>query len=300
MNNGPLSTPFASLSQTLSRALLRYGQTPAWVHRSVLAAWPLGLGALLLILWIAPTQDRIHTLEAQIRARTIEIRRLDEHLREAEVLTRDLQALAPLSAAALTSPRPTHAPWLFLQGLAEARSVHLLDYTPLHAKPEPDCQRLRLKTNGATLAVQALLQDLLRSPHAVERFTLSPSTPPDARGSIHLSLQLCVRETQSQPSAYSPPASHPSAALFQPAPKVALKPRTALEELPLSAYRVIATGRAAHDHYALVRTPAGKIHTVRPGMRIGDRSAQVHAILPNGIEVQQDTDRQSLLIGNPP
>jgi hypothetical protein len=35
-------------------------------------------------------------------------------------------------------------------------------------------------------------------------------------------------------------------------------------------------------------------------MRLGDRSAPVLAIHPNGIEVQQDRDRLSLLIGNPP
>lgn len=299
MNDGRLKDPLARLSHTLSRGFLRYGQVPAGMHHGALAVWLLCLGALLLALWIWPTQGRIHTLEAQLRAGTIELRGLDERLREAQALTQALHAISPISppnatpaAAATTTPPSAQDPWPYLQGLAHARAVHLLDYTPLPANAKPDGQRLRLKMHGAPLAVQGLLQDLLRGPHSVERFTLSP----DDRGMTTLSLQVCIRGAESHPVL----TNTPTAALFQPAPKVARKPRTALEEIPLSDYRVIAVGRAEHDHYALVRTPAGKTHTIRPGMRLGDRGGQVRAILPNGIEVQQDTGRQSLLIGNPP
>ncbi len=294
MNNGPLSDLFARLSQTLSRALLRHGQIPARAHHGAMTLWLLCIGALSLTLWIWPTQDHIHNLETTLRTRTIELRGLDERLREAEALNNTLQTVTT------ASPRLTQDPWQFLQGLAQAQSVHLLDYTPLPANPESDCQRLRLKMNGAPLAVQGLLQDLLHSPQSVERFTLSTGTTTDDRGLITLSLQVCIRNPTSYPSAHPGPSSAPSAALFQPRPKPIHTPRTVLEEHPLSAYRVIAIGRAAHDHYALVRTPAGKTHTVRPGMRLGDRGGKVHAILPNGIEIQQDTEHQSLLIGTPP
>lgn len=302
MSDGPLNPPLATLSHTLSHALLRYGQTPAKRHHGALAVWLIGLGALSLALWIVPTQGRIHALESQLRTRTIELGGLDERLRAATTLNHALQTdlnPAPLPTTPAATPRSTPDPWLFLQGLAKTRSVHWLDYTPLPATSKPDCQRLRLKMNGASLAVQGVLNDLLHSPHAIERFTLSPSATPDDRAATTLALQVCVHKAAAPPRAHSSPST-PSAALFQPVPKVAVRPRTALEEHPLSAYRVIATGRAAHDHYALVRTPAGKIHTVRPGVRIGDRSGQVSAILQNGIEIQHDTDRQSLLIGTPP
>lgn len=298
MNDDRMSDLFTRLSQTLSRALLRYGQVSAGMHHGALAVWPLCIGALWLALWIWPTQDRIHALEAQLRAGTIELRGLDERRREAQALTHALHALNPINplsppnTAATATPPSAPDPWPYLQGLAHARAVHLLDYTPLPANAKPDGQRLRLKMHGAPLAVQGLLQDLLRGPHSVERFTLTP----DDRGMTTLSLQVCIRGAESHPVL----TNTPTAALFQARPKVVAKPRTALEELPLSAYRVIAVGRAEHDHYALVRTPAGKTHTIRPGMRLGDRNARVLAILPNGIEVQQDTGRQSLLIGNPP
>jgi len=295
MSDGRMSDSFtplsARLAQMASRVLLRYGQTQARMHHGVLAAGLLCLGTILLTLWIGPAHERIHTLETTLRARTLELRGLDERLREAQALTHALQAL-PTDKPLATQPHPVRDPWPFLQGLAQARSVQLLAYTPLAAAPERDCQPLRLKMHGAPSAVQGLLQDLLRSPQSVERFTLTP----DANGATTLALQVCLRAAEARPL----PVNAPTAALFQPVPKVVRKPRTVLEEHPLSDYRIMAVGRAEHDHYALVRTPSGKIHPVRPGMRLGDRSALVLAIHPNGIEVQQDTDRLSLLIGGPP
>ncbi len=300
-----MNAPVARLSPTLSRVLLRLGQTPARRHHGALALWLICLGTLSVMLWIGPTQGRIQALEATLHTHTIELRERDERLREAKALNHALNNALPATTptttpAHIVTPAKSGAqdPWPFLQSLAHARSVHLLDYTPATDNPKPDCQRLRLKMSGAPLAVQGLLNDLLHSPQSVERFTLSPSQPADDHGATALSLQVCMRETT--PSALPGTHSNPSAALFQPRPKVSHTPRTALEEHPLAAYRVIATGRAAHDHYALVRTPAGKVHTVRPGVRIGDQGGQVSAILPNGIEIQHNADRQSLLIGTPP
>ncbi len=292
MNDANLSALSPRLSATLSRLLLRYGQAPARVHHGALALWLLCIATLLLAFWIWPAHERIDHLEARLRAGTLERRGLDERLREAQILSHALRALPT------AQPQPARDPWPFLQALAQARSVQLidytplLDYTPLAASSHGDCQPLRVKMLGASSALQGLLQDLLRSPQSVERFTLTP----DASGATTLALQICQRDTESPPIFTRTPRT----ALFEPAPKVARRPRTALEEHPLADYRVIAIGRAEHTHYALVRTPAGKIHPVRRGMRLGDRSAPVLAIHPNGIEVQQDRDRLSLLIGSPP
>lgn len=306
--NATLARLSLTLSQTLSRVLLFYGQTPKGIHHIALAVWLTCIVALVLTFSIWPAQDRIQNLEATLHARALDLRNLDERLREAQALnlalTQRLQDTNGPGTAATVSPHTSQDPWPILQGLAHARSVQIIDYAPLSAPQATqttstgrDCQPLRVKMLGTSIAVQGLLQDLLRSPQTLERFTLAPdengSTTPV---STTLALQVCIRAAKSSPGVFPPP----SIALFQPSPKVARKPKTALEEFPLSAYRVIAVGRADHDHYALLRTPTGVTHTVRSGMLLGDRGGQVLAITPNGIEVQQDNDRQSLLIGSPP
>lgn len=281
-----IARPSRALSPYIARVLLHHGQAPAGRHRSLLAIWLFCVGTISLMLWIWPTQERIHGLEAALRTSKGELRTLDARLREGQALSNALQAIP----SAL--PQPTRDPWPYLQRLAQARSVDLVNFTPLAANPERTCQPLRLETNGTALRVQALLRDLLRSPHTVDHFTLTP----DDSGSTTLALQICMNGTASRPVL----TAKSSIALFQPKPKIKHTPRTVLEEHPLSAYRVIAVGRAEHDHYALLRTPSGKTHTVRAGMRLGDHSGQIVTIHPNGIEVQQDNSRLTLLIGGPP
>lgn len=273
-----------ALSPTIARILLRHGQSSAARNWGLLAIWLLCVGTISLTLWIWPAQERVHGLEAALRVREVELHRLDARLREAQALNNALQSIPS------AGPQMPRDPWPYLQRLAQARSVDLVNFTPLAADPERTCQPLRLEINGTSLRIQALLQDFLRSPHTVKHFSLTP----DNSGTTSLALQICMSGTESRPVL----TAKPSIALFQPTPKH--KPRTILEELPVSDYRVIAVGRAEHDHYALLRTPSGKIYTVRPGMRLGERGGQVIAIHPNGIEVQQDTDRLSLQIGSPP
>ncbi len=299
MNVGSTGRALAIIRTQLHRALLRYGQLSAWSHRGLLVVWLICSGAILLTLWVWPAQDRIHRLETSLRTQEGELRSLDARIRKGQAITRALQADS--TATSLLTPDP----WPFLQRLTQTRSVHLIDYTPRTRNDKQDCQPLRLKINGPAIRAQGLLQDLLHSLHTVEHFILSA----DENGTTTLALKICMagkeplaRTTTAFPSRSPtnlPTHPRPSAALFQPIPKV-IRTRTVLEELPLASYRVIAVGRAEHDHYALVRTPAGKTHTLRPGARIGNRNGQVLSIHANGIEVQQDADRLTLLIGTPP
>lgn len=295
MSAGSADRSLAIIRAQIHRALLRYGQLSAWAHRGLLVVWLICGGAILLMLWVWPAQDRIHRLETSLRVQEVELRSLDARIREGQALTRALHT------DSTAMPLLTRDPWPFLQRLTQTRSVHLIDYTPLTRNDKQGCQPLHLKINGPALHVQGLLQDLLHSPHTIEYFTLSA----DGSGTTTLTLKICMvgRESPARTSTSFPSnlPTHlrPSTALFQFTPKV-IRTRTVLEELPLASYRVIAMGRAEHDHYALVRTPAGKIHTIRPGARIGNRDGQVLSIHANGIEVQQDAERLILLIGTPP
>lgn len=261
----------------LTTLYLRYGQLTTRTHLSVLLAITALLSAAIMTLWIHPLISRTKQLTASIQTQQAEQRVLNAHQREAEQLAHALHTHTP------PHPQSHTDPWPSLYHLAHRYAVRWDNYTPGPRPTASNCQTI--KAHGHGDATHSVLYALLRSPHHITHFKLSPR---------ELSLHACIGSSHQD---YASPL-RPSTALFTPAPK----PRTPseLEKHPLSTYHVIAIGRANQDSYALLREASGKIHTVRTGIRLGNADGRVRAITATGIEVDQHGISIPLNIGAQP
>jgi hypothetical protein len=261
----------------LTTLCLRYGQLATRTHLTVILAITALLSVGIMTLWIRPLISRTEQLTTAIQAQQTEQRALHAHRHEAEQLSQALHAHTP------PHPQLHTDPWPSLYRLAHRWAVRWDDYTPDPRPTTSNCQPIKARGHGA--ATHAVLYALLRSPHHITHFKLSPR---------ELWLHACIG-----PSPHDDASTlRPITALFTPAPKP--HAQSALETQPLSTYRVIAIGRATQDSYALVRDASGKIHTVRTGARLGSADGRVHAITTAGIEIYQHGITLSLNIGNRP